>query len=438
MAISAHTEIESEVIELSREAFGAFCDDISGMFGVDMECKQQEVTSETVKGLKKRFKKLTAVNIVRAEGVLDGTFQLVFDQRGLFITSGVVVMLPENRILEEMKHGSVRDVESMNDAIKEVGNMLVGAWDRVFREELDGHGHFVQTNTFIGAPWDEPEEKISLAGDEEFVFVPYEMTIGSYPSFNCGVIFPKAFFEPASVSDGEQAEPNAEEKVSDEKESVAKEEPEASVEGKNDNVDTNTSDSAVEEKEVTTAESKEQAVPETIRKTARSTAVLPEESAHVSLTMCAEDIMQKDVIWGSDNDSVQQTLTRMQQVDDGYMMVGQEGVLEGIVSKSDLTGAISPYLRPVFAKWRRPLDDATLQIRIKWIMSRPVRTVRLETSLVVIMENMCRFGGGCLPVVDKQGRVQGMVTAFDIFKALLKSGPNISTAGKTPQAPPLA
>ncbi|MHC4112836.1 MAG: CBS domain-containing protein, partial [Planctomycetota bacterium] len=98
---------------------------------------------------------------------------------------------------------------------------------------------------------------------------------------------------------------------------------------------------------------------------------------------------------------------------------------------SNITGALSPYLRPVFAKWRRPLDDATLQIRIKWIMSRPVHTVKPETPLANVMENMCRFGVLCLPVVDQQGKMQGLVTEAGIFKVLLglKSSPGISISG---------
>ena len=66
MAIS-QTKLESEVVGLSAETFDAFCNDLSGMFGVDMECTQQEVSTETVKGLKKRFKKLVAVNSVKAD-----------------------------------------------------------------------------------------------------------------------------------------------------------------------------------------------------------------------------------------------------------------------------------------------------------------------------------------------------------------------------------
>jgi CBS domain-containing protein len=127
----------------------------------------------------------------------------------------------------------------------------------------------------------------------------------------------------------------------------------------------------------------------------------------------------------------------MQQHDAGYIMIGRDRVLDGIVSKSDIAGAVSPYLRSIFAKWRRLMDDATLKIKIKWIMSRPVRTITPEMSLVTIMDIMCRFGGRALPVVDEQGKVQGLVTAFDIFRILLDTGADFSIVGKTAQGPPL-
>jgi len=43
-----------------------------------------------------------------------------------------------------------------------------------------------------------------------------------------------------------------------------------------------------------------------------------------------------------------------------------------------------------------------------------------------------------LPVVDEQGKVRGLVTVFEIFQTLLKTCADISTAGKTFQAPPPA
>jgi len=572
----SQTEIESLIIELTEKSFKTFCDDISGMFGTDMECAPQEVTPETVNGLQTRFKDLAVVYSVKAEGVLDGTFQLVFDKKGLFLLAGVVAMHPEQIILEDVESGTLEKAEKASNILKEVGTALTGSWDRVFRKELDGHNRFVQTNTFIGNPWDKSEEKIGLNSDEELVFVPYEMTIGPYPGFNCGAIFPKAIFAGASESDTEQPAPagetaqedtegtaeseesatadqtQPEAEVQEDTEGTAESEesatadqtqPEAEVqedtEGTAEPEESATADQAQPEAEVQedtegTAEPEEGAVAdqaqpkaeeqedtegtaepeegaaddqaqpeaevqegtegtaepeesevadqaqpeaeetvaadessleqepeaaveqnpndveeattpaetdtgqerpisEAIKQMTQSAAVSSGESPPSAmaenlalgskdalLAVCAKDIMQKDVVWGNPDDSVQQALSKMQQHNAGYIMIGKEQVPEGIISKSDLTGALSPYLRNIFAKWRRPMDDATLQIKVKWIMSKPTCTIKAETSLVTIMENMCQTDKKCLPVVDDQGKIQGLVTVFDIFRVLLK------------------
>jgi CBS domain-containing protein len=505
------TEIESKVLELATESLEAFCEDISGMFGVEMECHEKKVSTDTVATLKKRFKKLVAVNIVDAKGILDGTFQLIFDQEGLFTLGGVMVMLPEKRILANRKDASVDLAESMVDAVGEAGNLLIGAWERIFREELEGHGHLLQRlPAFVGKPWDEPEEKIGLAAEQEHTFIPYEMTIAPYPAFKCGVIFPKALFEgnssedSAGAAEAEPAEPAAEEKPAaetpqdevsnsytpdneaaaaegeavDEKKQTPEPEaaegktdseepaatpedageqsepapPEASAEQTDAAPEAETPEEAAKDETQAVEPSEEPAlgpVSEAIKEMAKS-AASPDESGisapakdaapgHASelLWICAKDIMQHQVVWVGPEDSVQQALTLLQQNDLGYLAVGNEGVLEGIISKADVAGAMSPYLRPMFGKWRKPSDDATLQIRLKWIMSRPVRTARPDTPLATVLENMCRFGGRVLPVVDEQGKVHGMVTAFDIFQKLLNLGADVPTAGKSPQGPPL-
>ncbi len=189
-----------------------------------------------------------------------------------------------------------------------------------------------------------------------------------------------------------------------------------------------------EEKVEIMAESREPdegEVSKSIRQIAQSQSNQPRKKSLAGFGLCAKDVMLKKIVWGSPEDSVQQAITKMQQYDSRYLMVGIDGVLVGIVSNSSVTGALSPYLRPVFAKWRRPLDDATLQIRIKWIMSRPVHIVKPQTPLANIMGNMCRYGVLCLPVVDQKGKVQGLVTEADIFKVLLglKSSPGISASG---------
>jgi len=415
---TTQTDIKSQTLELSTEAFEAFCGDISGMFGIDMACRQEEIAQESIKSLKKRFKELNVVVGVKAKGALNGTFLLILDKEGLFTFGGMMAMLPENRILENLKQGTLKDAQDISDTIKKGCNLLIGSWDRVFRKEMAGHGHFVQGDTFIGNPWDEPEKKIGLAGDKEFVFVPYEMTIAKYPAFKCGVLFPKTVFGPAAVS-------NAGQNTAPDKTAV-KEDTKTAVESKPDADSKESSNSIPAEKPAVTVETKEikeQPISETIQKMTQSPAVLPGEQPSLSSEIYAKDIMQKDVIWGSPDDSVQQTLAKMRPGEPAFVLIGQDNIPQGIVSKSDATGAISPYLRPVFAKWRRPQDDATLQIKVKWIMSKPVRTINTDASLETMMEKLCELGGGCLAVADQQGKVVGLVTQVEIFRALLKKQP---------------
>jgi len=570
---TSQTDIETQVIELATDSFNTFCEDISGMFGVNMRCEQKEVVTENVSGLKKRFSKLVAINVVDSKGVLEGTFHVLFDQEGLFTIGGVIVMLPEARIMENRESASGELAGSMVDAVGEAGNLLIGSWDRVFRDGLKKHGHFLQRlPAFIGKPWNNSEEKIGLPGDEDFTVVLYEMTIASYPAFTCGVVFPKQMLggesgsasekapaaeketkeskpsakktgsgksgkakeggkeaqaqepdvdeAPAEETDteesAEQAQPktrkkaktpkaaarktgsgksgkakSAEEEVeppqpdaeeasaqdadaeetpeeaepqeeaepvevaeeaadSEEGDSEESQSPEAAASAEQDSEEppADTPDEAAEEEPAPANKGKKPAkgnISEAIRKMAQSPAILPGESVQPAsyavgglFSLCAGDIMQDDVTWADPEDSVQQALSKMQQNDTGYIMIGRDGVLEGIASRSDVTGAISPYLRSVFAKWRRPLDDATLNIKVKWIMSRPVRTVTPETSLAAVMENMCRFGGRAIPVVDEEGQVRGLITVFDILQMLLHTGAGVSTVGKTPQEPPMA
>jgi CBS domain-containing protein len=479
----SQTTVESQATELATKALTTFCEDIAGTFGVGVQCEQQQVCAETVAGLKKRFRKLVAVNVVDSQGLLDGTFQFVLDREGLFTLGGVIAMQPEQRILTNRKGASPQLAAGMVDAVGQAGNLLVGSWDKVFRAGLEGHGHFVQRlPAFVGTPWDQPQEKIGLPGDEELIYVPYVMSVGSYPPFNCGVIFPKTIFGGDShVKEAVQenqteagTEPDVRPEQADQVQTEAGEKPQpeqldAPVVPGTPHAEqpapwTPSGQNAVPEAQVGEHVSREQTpssqnseapaeatISETIRKMAQSPAILPGESSRPAMadspafcasgglwSICAEDIMQTQVIWAGPDETVQQALAKMQQGNAGYIMVGRDGTLEGIISKSDIAGALSPYLRSVFAKWRRPLDDATLTIRIKWVMSRPVRTIKPRTPLATIMENICRFGGRALPVVDEQGKVRGLVTVFEIFQTLLKTCADISTAGKTFQAPPPA
>ena len=71
--------------------------------------------------------------------------------------------------------------------------------------------------------------------------------------------------------------------------------------------------------------------------------------------------------------------------------------------------------------WHRPEDDATLQIRLKWIMSKQVYPVKPETPLFNIVELKFKHDISCLPVVDVQGQMLGVVTTKDMLKGFLNN-----------------
>ncbi|MHC4758402.1 MAG: CBS domain-containing protein [Planctomycetota bacterium] len=391
------TEVQSQVIQLSTEAFNGFCEDVSGMFDVKVECLKEKVHTIKLQDLKSHFDEIVAINTISAAGATSGKFFFIFDQKGLFTLPGLISMTSEKTILQNIEKGDLKQAESMNEALAETGNLLVGSWDRIFRQDLIGHERLVQSASFIGTPWDDSEKSFGLAENQEIIFISYKMTIGSYPAFKCGVCFPKDFVndENERTSDIEQIQQPSEN-------------PEKTEPQERQNIEHPLSDMVA-------------------------------GSAGKSISSSAKDIMQKNVIWISPDNTVEDAIAKMKEHDAGYLMVGSDDIiegrmLEGIVSRSDIAGAVSPYLRSTFAKWRRPIDDATLQIRIKWIMSRPVRTVKLDTPVNIIMEQMSRYGGRCLPVVDDKAAVVGLVTVFEIFNSLLTDN-GISIIGKAGQPP---
>ncbi len=486
----ADTMIDStaRMIDLSDAAYQAFCEGISGMFGVEMQCDRQQAGVGAAGQLQSHFKKLTAVHVVAADGAVHGTLHLLFDQAGLFILSGVVVMLPESRILEQVKRGSMENNESLQDAAKEVGNLLVGSWDTVFRDACKGHKHFVKKASVIGKLW-EKDGQMELSPEDQVLLVLYKMTVEPYPSFTCAAVFPKSVLagtdnpgtgqvaeppkpqEPAEVglkpvqteperviaavqtptpsgngkteSPGAAPSPVAENPTQPPAEAASEPTPVAVVQppgsGKSceSSPETKPADPADNAPAVADA-----GVPNVSQESGPVVPVLRQSAGPNGewielLRTPADKIMQRNIVWAGPDDTVQTVLAKMQQHNTGYVLIGQNGTLEGLVSNSSILGAVSLYLRPVFAKWRRPEDDATLGVKVKWIMSRPVRTIRPDATLEAMMESMRRYGGRCLPVVDGKGTVLGLVTTFDILLYLLQVGGDVSWQGSPPQAPAL-
>ncbi len=437
-------ELRSATNDLTAEAMKAFAEDISTMFDTGVESQQSDIETGTVANLKNRYKKLCAVIMVRSEGIMDGEYQVVFDKEGLFTLAGTFVMQPEQIIQVNRKTGGEKEASDIGDALGEVGNLLVGSFDRVFRENYPGHGHHVQSGTFVGNPWSNSESKIRLPADTELDILSFQMKVGSFDPFHVSVIFPVSIYEkkPQAV-ESPPAEPVAPSETPVPPAPPASGNPVVSAEG--------ISPPAVVQPEPVVptpavaasgvSASPSGPVSDAIRKMATAMALdVPTGNAGGALASCsltAQQVMRSQVVWATEEETVEEIINKMQRQDSGYILVGKNGKLDGIISRSDVRGALSPYLQTIFSKWRTPMDIATLQIKARWIMNRPVRTVRPDASVGAVMHIMMEHGGRCMPVVDEGGRVLGIVTVFDIFQALLNWGGQGTTAGRIAEPVPL-
>ena len=184
------TQLATELEGLTQRAFDAFCEDIAGMFDCSMQTSEQKILRGNVGQLKKEFGKITSINTLQAQGTLNGQCAIWFDQAALFILSGIVVMLPEKRIQEQVKAGALKDAQALTDAIKELGNLMTGSWDRIFRQSLAGHKHLKQINVYIGPLWANPKESIQMEPDHECLMILSKIKVGAFEPVLCAAVFP--------------------------------------------------------------------------------------------------------------------------------------------------------------------------------------------------------------------------------------------------------
>ncbi|MFW9842909.1 MAG: HPP family protein [Candidatus Thorarchaeota archaeon] len=60
-------------------------------------------------------------------------------------------------------------------------------------------------------------------------------------------------------------------------------------------------------------------------------------------------------------------------------------------------------------------------------MGKTFNSIQPDTPLTAIMEKMCQTDLRCLPVVDKQGKVLGLITVFDVLRMFLNQSSHIKS-----------
>ncbi|TNC84386.1 MAG: CBS domain-containing protein [Thalassolituus sp.] len=98
-----------------------------------------------------------------------------------------------------------------------------------------------------------------------------------------------------------------------------------------------------------------------------------------------------------------------------HLVVIEHGRLVGMVSDRDLFKALSPNLGTASETDK---DKATLNRRVHQIMSRKPVTIRPTADTYEAVSLYNSSGVSCLPVTDDDGKVVGILSWRDLFRAL--------------------
>ncbi len=107
-----------------------------------------------------------------------------------------------------------------------------------------------------------------------------------------------------------------------------------------------------------------------------------------------------------------------QIVDDGYrrLPVVKDGILLGMITATDIMGYLGK--GRVFSEMHNGTVDEVLSLPVRDIMTASdIRTVSADMPINTVAKEMLARGIGAFPVMDG-GRLSGIVTEFDLVKAL--------------------
>jgi len=130
------------------------------------------------------------------------------------------------------------------------------------------------------------------------------------------------------------------------------------------------------------------------------------------MRMPIQDIMTTNLVVVTMDTDVDQLQTYFDNLKIHHLIVAQDKVLQGIISDRDVLRCISPYAGTA-AEIER--DTRTLRKRAHQIMTRKPFTVGKNDSIKKAARIIIEKNVGCLPVVDENNRLLGIVTWRDVF-----------------------
>tara|TARA_B110000091_G_scaffold193489_1_gene218579 strand:+ start:1323 stop:1736 length:414 start_codon:yes stop_codon:yes gene_type:complete len=98
-----------------------------------------------------------------------------------------------------------------------------------------------------------------------------------------------------------------------------------------------------------------------------------------------------------------------------HLLVIEHFAVVGIISDRDLLKALSPNIGTAAESVR---DAATLNKKVHQIMSRNVISLLPSTPIYQVISTFIQHNISCIPIIDIDGKLVGILTWRDIFRVL--------------------
>jgi acetoin utilization protein AcuB len=129
--------------------------------------------------------------------------------------------------------------------------------------------------------------------------------------------------------------------------------------------------------------------------------------------MQAREFMTSKVVCVELDDTLQTVKEIFDNTRFHHLLVVYNKQLQGVISDRDLLKSISPNIGSAAETER---DAATLRKRAHQIMSRKLITLQPEATLKEVVDVFMANRISCVPIVDHQGNVEGIVSWRDLLK----------------------
>jgi acetoin utilization protein AcuB len=131
----------------------------------------------------------------------------------------------------------------------------------------------------------------------------------------------------------------------------------------------------------------------------------------------AKEIMTPNVVTIGMDDTLKSARRVFQEKRFHHLIVLDRGRPAGVISDRDLLKHLSPFIGSPMAE--RPQDAATLKKRVHQMMTRELVSIGPEATLAELSQYMLDKGVSCLPVIDPEDGLLGIITIRDLARQLI-------------------